>query len=146
MRVSQILPRKRAGFICVEQSATLREAVALMKRHRIGSVLVVEDGNCLLAVLSERDVVHAVASEAGVLDRPALEFAHRDAPTAAPDDTIDSVMELMTATHARHIPVVQFGRIVGIVSVGDVVKSFLNEKMQENAVLQEIARAQYFAG
>lgn len=147
VRVSQILPRKRAGFICVEQPGTVREAVALMKRHRVGSVLITEEGNRLLGVLSERDVVHAIASEpAGVLDRPALDFAHRDAPTATPDDTVQAVMELMTATRARHIPVVQFGRVVGIVSIGDVVESFLNEKIQENAVLQEIARAQYFAG
>ncbi len=147
MRVSQILPRKRAGFVCIEPSATVREAVTLMKHYRIGSVLVVEEGNRLLGVLSERDVVYAVASEPiNVLDRPALDFARRDAATTTPDDTVQSVMELMTATRARHIPVVQFGRVVGIVSVGDVVKSCLNEKIQENAVLQEIARAQYFAG
>lgn len=131
----------------MERSATVREAVALMKRHHIGSVLIVEEGDRLLGVLSERDVVYALAAEAAnVLDRPAIDYAHRDAPIATPEDTVQSVMELMTATRARHIPVIKFGRVAGIVSIGDVVESSLNEKIQENAVLQEIARAQYFAG
>jgi CBS domain-containing protein len=125
----------------------MREAVRLMQLRDVGSVLVVEEADRLLAVLSERDVVHAQAlSPVNLLDRPVIEFARRDSPTVEPDDTVQSVMELMTATRSRHIPVIQYGRVIGIVSIGDVVKSLLYEKTQENAVLQEIARAQYFAG
>lgn len=124
----------------------MRVAMGLMRQHHIGSVLVLEQGKRLLGVLSERDVVHAFASDpVNLLDRPVIDFARNDGPTAAPEDTVQSVMELMTATRARHVPVIQYGRVVGIVSIGDVVKSYLNEKIQENAVLQEIARAQYFA-
>lgn len=146
MRVSQILPRKPADVVHVEPSATMRVAIGLMKQHRIGSVLVLQEGDRLRGVLSERDVVHAFASDpVNLLDRPVVDFARNDGPTAAPDDTVQSVMEVMTATRARHVPVIQHGRVLGLVSIGDVVKSCLNERMQENAVLQEIARAQYFA-
>jgi len=117
-----------------------------MKHHHIGSVLVLEAGARLRGVLSERDIVHAFVSDpVNLRDRPVIDFARNDGPTATPDDTVQSVMELMTATRARHVPIIQYGRVVGIVSIGDVVKSCLNEKIQENAVLQEIARAQYFA-
>jgi CBS domain-containing protein len=146
MHVSQILPGKPADVVGVEPSATVRVAIALMKQRRVGSVLVLEQGNRLLGVLSERDVVHALASDlVNPLDRPVGDFARSDGPTASPHDTVQSVMEIMTATRARHVPVIQFGQVVGILSIGDIVKSCLNEKIQENAVLQEIARAHYFA-
>ncbi|HEY1588309.1 MAG TPA: CBS domain-containing protein [Rhodanobacter sp.] len=146
MRVSQILTRNRSDIVYVDPLATMRTAIRLMHRHRIGCVLVLQEDDLLVAVLSERDVVHAFAADTDeLLDRPVIDFAHRDSPTAAPDDTVQAVMAVMTATRARHIPIIQFGRVVGIVSIGDIVKSCLNEMIQENAVLQQIARAQYFA-
>lgn len=147
IRVSQILPRKRAGLVQVPSTAVVATAVALMKQHRVGSVLILDQYGGLLGVLSERDLVHAIASDPmRLLNRTVLEIARTEVPTASPEDTVQSVMELMTATHSRHVPVIQFGRVVGLVSIGDVVKSRLEEQTRENAVLQEIARAQYFAG
>jgi len=146
MRVSAVLTRKRAEVVWVAPSVTMREAIGLMRQRHVGSVMVLEEGDRLLGVLSERDVVHAFASgAANLLDRPVIDFARKSGPTAAPDDSVQSVMELMTATRARHVPILQYGRVIGIVSIGDVVKSCLSDKIQENAVLQEIARAQYFA-
>jgi CBS domain-containing protein len=74
-----------------------------------------------------------------------IDIAHKSVPVAALQDTVQSVMEAMTTTHTRHVPVVQYGQVVGVVSIGDIVKSRLDEKTQENAVLQEIARAQFLA-
>ncbi len=146
MRVSEILPTKRSSLVHVGPSATVGSAVRLMRQHRVGCVLVLDSDRSLMGVLSERDVVHAFALDpVNLLDRLALDIAHKDSPTASSHDTIQSVMEVMTATRSRHVPVIEFGRVIGIVSIGDVVKSRLEEKTQENAVLQEIARAQYFA-
>jgi CBS domain-containing protein len=146
MRVSQLLPRKRSDLVQVTPSATVGTAIGLMRANHVGAVLVVDPDRRLLGVLSERDVVHAFASNPlNLLDKPVLEVARRDNPTAAPDDTVQSIMELMTATHSRHLPVLRHERVVGIISIGDVVKSRIEEQSQENAVLQEIARAQYFA-
>jgi CBS domain-containing protein len=147
MRVSQILPIKRRDLVSVAPSATVRSAIALMQRQRVGAVLLLDEEQRLLGVLSERDIVHGLATAAlGLLERPVSDVAHTDAPVATPEDTVQSIMELMTVTRARHVPVVQFGRVVGIVSIGDIVKSRLDEKTLENVVLQEIARAQFFAG
>jgi CBS domain-containing protein len=66
---------------------------------------------------------------------------HRDSPVASAQDTVQSVMQTMTATRARHVPVLERGRVIGIVSIGDIVKSRLDEKIQENTVLQDLARA-----
>lgn len=147
MRVNQILPTKRSSIVRVPATATVLTAITLMKREHVGAVLVLDEDDRLLGVLSERDVVYGFASDAqDLLRKPVLEVARRDSPTAALDDTVQSVMECMTATRARHVPIVRFGRVVGVVSIGDVVKSRLAEKTQENTVLQEIARAQFFAG
>ena len=146
MRVNQILARKRSDVVQLSPSATVGTAIGLMRQHHVGAVLILDEERGLLGVLSERDVVHAFASDPlNLLDRPALEIARRDNPTAAPDDAVHTIMEVMTATHSRHVPVVRFGRVIGIISIGDVVKSRIEEQSQENAVLQEIARAQYFA-
>lgn len=146
-RVSQILSKKRATLVQVAPTALVATAVGLMKHHRVGSVLILDQYGGLIGVLSERDLVHAFASDPmNLLNRTVLEIARTGVPTASPEDTVQSVMEVMTATHSRHVPVIQFGRVVGLVSIGDVVKSRIEEQTRENAVLQEIARAQYFAG
>ncbi len=147
MRVSQILPKKRADIVHLAPTAPVAAAIGVMKQRHVGSVLVLDQYGGLLGVLSERDVVHAFASDpTNLLEKSVIQIARTDVPTAAPEDSVQSVREVMTATHSRHVPVVQFGRVVGLVSIGDVVKSRLAEQTRENAVLQEIARAQYFAG
>lgn len=147
MRVSQILPIKRSGLVRVPSSANVLTAISLMQREHVGAVLVLDEEDRLLGVLSERDVVYGFASDPqDLLRKPVLEVARRDSPVAGLEDTVQSVMERMTATRARHVPVVRFGRVIGVVSIGDIVKSRLDEKTQENTVLQEIARAQFFAG
>jgi CBS domain-containing protein len=117
-----------------------------MQREHVGAVLVLDEEQRLLGVLSERDVVHGLASDPGsLLSRKAMDIARADNAFATRDDTVQSVMELMTVTRARHIPIVEFGRVTGVVSIGDIVKSRLAEKTQENTVLQELVRARFFA-
>ncbi len=146
IRVNQILPQRKVALVHVAPNALVATAIGLMKQHRVGSVLILDPHGGLLGVLSERDVVHAMAADpVTLLQKTVLEIARTHVPTASPEDTVQSVMEVMTATRSRHVPVIQFGRVVGLVSVGDVVKSRIEEQTRENAVLQEIARAQYFA-
>jgi CBS domain-containing protein len=146
MRVNQILSAKRSDVVHVAPSASIGTAVGLMTNEHVGAVLVLDQDGGLVGVISERDVVHGLASDpAGLLNRAVIEIVRKDGPVTALQDTVQSVMEVMTATRTRHVPVVQHGRVIGIVSIGDIVKSRLDEKTQENAVLQEIARAQFFA-
>lgn len=146
MRISQLLALKRLEIIKVAPSASVASAVELMASERVGAVLVIDAEGQLRGVLSERDVVHGLASDpVGLLNRRVMEVATTGGPVASPEDSVQKVMELMTVTRARHVPVLQYGDVIGIVSIGDIVKSRLDEKTRENTVLQEIARSQFFA-
>jgi CBS domain-containing protein len=146
MRISQILDSKRADVVYVSPADSVGTVIGLMKSEHVGAVLVLDEDRRLLGVLSERDVVHALASDpVGLRSTASIDIARKNNPVADPTDSVQSVMEVMTATRARHVPIVKYGRVIGVVSIGDIVKSRLDEKTQENRVLQEIVRAQFFA-
>lgn len=146
MRISQILRTKRSDVVVISPDATLRTAIALMTRERVGALVVVDEEQHLLGVVSERDIIQSLD-----LDEPDLVFTlvrkvmRTDGPVATLEDSLQSVMEVMTATRARHVPIVKYGRPIGIVSIGDIVKSRLDETMQENSILQDIARVHWLA-
>jgi CBS domain-containing protein len=146
MRISEILLMKRSDLVGVAPTATVRDAITLMKREHVGAVLVLDADGRLVGVVSERDIVHSLDSEIpDPFERPVQEVMRIDGPVASPSDTVQSAMQTMTTTRARHVPVLEWGRVIGIVSIGDVVKSRLDEKTQENVVLQDLARARVFA-
>jgi CBS domain-containing protein len=146
MHISQILRTKRSDILTISPSATVRDAIAAMTRERVGALLVVDDDEHLLGVISERDIIHSLDFEGTNLMNAVVSRVMRtDGPTAGPEDTVQSVMEVMTASRARHVPVIRHGRIVGVVSIGDVVKSRLDETIQENNILHDIARVRWLA-
>jgi len=141
MRIRQILQSKRLDVVVIAPDSTIRAAINLMKQERVGSLVVIDPNRRLLGVLSERDVIHSLASEgAEVLQRPVDSIMRTDGPVVRLEDTVQFAMQVMTEKRARHVPVVDARRIIGLVSVGDIVKSRLNEKIQENGILQDIAR------
>jgi CBS domain-containing protein len=140
MRIRQILQSKRLDVVVIAPDSTIRAAINLMKQERVGSLVVIDSNRHLLGVLSERDVIHSLATEgADVLQRDVGSIMRRDGPVATLEDTVQFAMQVMTEKRARHVPVVNRDRIIGVVSIGDIVKSRLNEKIQENEVLQDIA-------
>jgi CBS domain-containing protein len=146
MRISQILRSKRSDVVVISPDATLRTAIALMTRERVGALVVVDEEQHLLGVVSERDIIQSLDLDAPDLTVTLVRAVMRtDGPVATLEDSLQSVMEVMTATRARHVPIVKYGRPIGIVSIGDVVKSRLDETMQENSVLQDIARVHWLA-
>jgi CBS domain-containing protein len=146
MRVGQILRTKRPDVVVISPDATVRSAVALMKRERVGALVIVDSVRHLLGVISERDIVHSLADEgAALLQTPVRNVMQTNGPVATVDDTVQSVMHAMTVSRARHVPIVEGDQMIGIVSIGDVVKSRLDEKMQENDVLQDLARLHLLA-
>lgn len=141
MRLQDVLRNKPDHVVTLRPKASVIQAAVLMKSQRVGAVLVCE-GARILGMLSERDLALAI-SELGLdlFDRCVGELMSVDVPMAAPGDAVIDVMRLMTEKRARHIPVVDDGAVVGVVSIGDVLKSRLAEKIEENAVLQDLARA-----
>jgi CBS domain-containing protein len=144
MRISQILRAKRPDVVTIAPDATVRSAIASMTREHVGALAVVDEDQHLLGVISERDIIHNLDFEGtNLMSALVSRIMRSDAPTAALEDTLQSVMETMTASRARHVPVVRHGRLIGIVSIGDVVKSRLDETIQENNILHDMARVRW---
>jgi CBS domain-containing protein len=141
MTVKAILAGKSADLITIEPTATLGDAVKLLAANRIGAVVVTGAERRLVGILSERDIVRTLASEgAGALQTPVSESMTRKVVTCAETETISEIMERMTAGKFRHVPVVDQGRLIGIVSIGDVVKSRLQEMERESDALRDYIR------
>jgi len=147
MRISEILRSKRSDVVVISPDATIRSAIALMTRELVGALVVVDNDQHLLGVVSERDIIQNLDLEGtDVMGTLVRRVMRTDGPVATQEDSVLSVMEVMTAARARHVPIVKYGRAIGIVSIGDVVKSRLDETMQENSVLQDIARVHWLTG
>jgi CBS domain-containing protein len=117
-----------------------------MRRERVGALVVVDEEQHLLGVVSERDIIQNLDFEgADPMGALVCTVMRTDGPVAKLEATVQSVMEVMTAARARHVPVVEYGRPIGIVSLGDVVKSRLDETIQENSILQDIVRVHWLA-
>ena len=138
MTVSIILAAKGREVVSVEPTATLAAAVALLAAKRIGAALVLGVDRRLAGIISERDIVRALAEHgAGALDQPVSQFMTRKVSTCTEAETIASIMERMTEGKFRHMPVVDQGRVVGIISIGDVVKHRLHEMERDSAAMRD---------
>jgi CBS domain-containing protein len=123
MQVSVLLQTKGAQVITVEPNTAVRAVLEVLVHHRIGAVVVTRDDRTIDGVLSERDVVTALAERgAAVLDEPAARLMTAAVTTCQPDTTVDHLMATMTSERIRHVPVVVDGALAGLVSIGDVVK------------------------
>jgi CBS domain-containing protein len=143
MQVRHILREKGRDIVAIGGDALLSEASRLLAARRIGALLVRGARGELLGILSERDVVRAVAQEsAGALARPVRAYMTREVATCGEDDTVDDLMEMMTRGRFRHVPVIdEREQLVGLVSIGDVVKSRIEETLREAAALREYISA-----
>ena len=141
MRVQDILAHKGDRVVAVSEAAGLAQALRMMSEARIGALVVEDARGALTGVLSEREVVAALARRgAAALGRPVREAMVAAPATVGPQDAVTHAMAVMTERRARHLPVVSGGRVVGLLSTGDVVKSRLSEKTDEARVLQDLAR------
>jgi CBS domain-containing protein len=122
MTIAAILNDKGREVESISSGRSVREAIALLARRRIGALPVIDDG-AVKGVFSERDVIYALAADgAAALDRSVGEMMTAPAVTVAPKDAALGALSLMTRRRIRHLPVIEEGRIVGLVSIGDVVK------------------------
>lgn len=123
MSVRLILESKGREVATIDPSATLGTAVKTLAERRIGALVSVGEGGTVIGILSERDIVRRIAEDgASCLDEPVASAMTRNVKTAQEDMTIDEAMDVMTQNRFRHLPVTEGGRLVGIVSIGDVVK------------------------
>jgi CBS domain-containing protein len=138
MTVSIILAGKGREVVTIEPNASLAAAVELLAEKRIGAVLILGADRRIVGILSERDIVRALADRGrDALDEPVSVAMTRKVSTCNEADTVSSIMEQMTAGKFRHVPVVDQGRLVGMVSIGDVVKHRLNEVERDSAAMRD---------
>ncbi len=138
MQVSDILRRKGSDVVTVPPGITLVELLTVLAERGIGAAVVSSDGTTVEGIVSERDVVRALAdSGADALTQEVGGICTREVAVAATGDRIEQLAVTMTEGRFRHVPVVTEGRLVGIVSIGDVVKSRLSELEQERDALTE---------
>ena len=143
MIVDRILSIKGRNVVAIEPDQTLEQAARLLSERRIGALLVRDAQKPFLGIISERDIVRAISAHgAGALKEPVSRFMTGKVTTCTSQTPVNDVMEIMTQGKFRHIPVVEGGSLIGIVSIGDVVKLRLEEiEAEAQAIREYIATA-----
>jgi CBS domain-containing protein len=137
MTVGRIINEKGRDVVTVAPSASLAEIAATLAEKKIGAV-VVEEGGAIKGIISERDIVRALARHGGEgLSRAARDWMTAKVVTCRPDETINDVMQKMTAGRFRHLPVVENDQLAGIISIGDVVKRRIEDVEREVEQIRE---------
>ena len=137
MLVSQILKEKGDLVFTASPTDSIAAVAALLVARRVGAMVVLEGDQTVAGIVSERDIVRVVAEEGGAaLSHPISTCMTRDVVFAAPNETVDQLMSRMTDRRVRHLPVLREGRLVGIVSIGDLVKRKIAETEAEAETLK----------
>ncbi len=132
MLVSQILKTKGDLVFTASPQETVGAAAALLHTRKVGAMVVIDEQEAVVGILSERDVVRVIAKEgAGALTKPIASCMTVNVVFAAPDETVDALLERMTDRRIRHLPVVRGERLAGIISIGDLVKYKISETQAE---------------
>lgn len=142
MRIASLLAGKGDSVATITADKTVTAAVDALRAHRIGALVVSSDGEHIDGIVSERDIVRGLAGErSALLDEPVGSIMTSTVFTCSPDDDVESLMAVMTQRRIRHVPVVEDGRLCGIISIGDVVKSRIDELEKDRKELVEYINA-----
>jgi CBS domain-containing protein len=136
MLISTILADKGTNIVTITPDHSVKDLLALLSLHKIGACVVSLDGNTISGIVSERDIVRALASSESIMNEPVSKIMTTEVFVAPFDAKIDELMNVMTSQRIRHIPITSdSGELIGIVSIGDLVKARLNELESERAAL-----------
>ncbi len=143
MKVADILQAKGSAVKTIRPKQSALDLAETLRTERIGAAIVSNDGHTIDGIVSERDLAYALAAHASRLPTVLVETLMTKVVVAcSPDDPINKVMSVMTKERIRHLPVKQGNELVGIISIGDVLKHRLSEVQLEADVLRDVARAQ----
>jgi CBS domain-containing protein len=142
MLIGQILANKGRDVVSTRPAATIAEVAKLLKAKRIGAVVVMDDAGALCGIISERDLARGLADYgAKLLEMRVSQLMTSEVHTCTPDDDLEKLMKQMTEGRFRHLPVIRDSEMIGIISIGDVVKHRLHELESETHMLHD-----YIAG
>ncbi|MBI3453863.1 MAG: CBS domain-containing protein [Rhodospirillales bacterium] len=141
MKITEILQHKGVDVVKIGPDAAIADAARLLIEKGVGSLVVCDRVGRFLGLLAERDIVRGMAAHGpGAAALRVDELMNRDALTCRPGDMVKDIMSLIVVRRARHVPVVEGERLVGLVSIGDVLKSRLEEQAHEVNVLRDLTR------
>lgn len=123
MKVQMILATKVRGIITITPEKSLQDAAALLAHHRIGAVVVVNPAGQLIGILSERDIIREMAQNPQAADQTVSQAMTQTVITGTPEDDIYSIAHLMTEHRFRHLPILEDGELIGMISIGDIMKA-----------------------
>jgi CBS domain-containing protein len=139
MKLAQLLERKGGHAVTIDLTVSVAEAIRVMHENRVGSVVIASEDKKLLGIFTERDVMRLCANGKGgeLADLPVKDNMTTDVVYGSPDDRVDDVLNLMTKRRFRRLPIVVDGKLVGVISIGDLVKAKMEETAHEAEVLRE---------
>ena len=138
MLVSALIKEKGAGVITTGPATTVSEVADIIARERIGAVVVTEQDDQVVGSIAERDIVNGLSKRGtGLLDLPISDIMTRDVFTCATTEDVNQLRREMTNRRARHIPIVEEGKLIGIISIGDIVKNRLDELESETQQMRD---------
>lgn len=144
MTIDQILNDKGREVFTVKSHETLHDVARMLDARRIGAVVALDDDGSIAGVLSERDIVRQMARNGeGALSMPVADAMTRAVITVESTETMDNALQLMTDRRIRHLPILQAGRLIGVVSIGDLVKWKIAETEAEAEAMKSYLSAQY---
>jgi CBS domain-containing protein len=136
MNIASLLSKKGVKVVTIDPQETIRQALGRLAEHNIGALIVVDGQGGLAGIVSERDIVRALARSEAILAEPIAAIMTRDVVIGTPQDDLVAVGNTMTEHRFRHLPIVEGGRLVGIISLGDVVKAQRDQYQGEVDTLQ----------
>lgn len=137
MKISEVVTGKgRPDVVTIGPDAAVRDLLALLAEHNIGAVVVSPDGATVAGIVSERDVVRSLHRDPGSIDATVEAIMTAEVRSVSPDDSLDDIRRLMTERRFRHVPVVSGDALTGIISIGDVVKAYIDQVEFEREQLE----------
>lgn len=143
MKIAEILNRKGHKVYSVYEWQPIREVVEELGSTSTGALIVLGDAGQIRGIVSERDIVRALRTSSDLMKTQVSAVMTRNVTTVAPDVTVAEAMAMMTKLRHRHLPVMENGKLIGVVSIGDLVKHRVAEMEMENVVLRDAAIARY---
>lgn len=138
MHIGQILKTKPLGVSTAQPEDTLQEVATRLSQRKIGAIVIVGESGKVVGIISERDIIRLVAEHGGrALSMPVSSAMTREVKSCSRSNTVDETMEMMTRGRFRHLPVIEEDSLVGIVSIGDVVKHHISEVELEVSVMRD---------
>ena len=138
MQVSEILEKKGDRVVSIHQTATIAAVAEKLSQERVGALVVKVNGGDLAGIISERDIVRGIAEHGpAAMDLPVSELMSQSLVTCSPDNSTEDIMSQMLEQQIRHLPVIRDNALVGIISIGDVVKAVLSELRWMTKILQD---------